>query len=53
MLKLRRWMTEILLEVTTSMMNEVSSEVITRAKLKGMFKHCCQFLALDFGGFIM
>lgn len=32
---LRRWMTEILLDVTTSLMTEVAQEVISRAKAKG------------------
>ncbi|XP_063591061.1 arginine/serine-rich protein PNISR-like [Penaeus indicus] len=35
MLKLRRWMTEILLDVTTEMMEEVASEVLNRARMKG------------------
>lgn len=34
-MKLRRWMTEILLDVTTDMMEEVASEVVNRARMKG------------------
>ncbi|KAK3884133.1 hypothetical protein Pcinc_000902 [Petrolisthes cinctipes] len=34
MLKLRRWMTEILLDVTTDMMEEVAGEVVSRARMK-------------------
>lgn len=36
MLKLRRWMTEILLDVTTDMMEEVCGEVLNRARMKGI-----------------
>ena len=36
---LKRWMTEILLEVTTELMEEVSEDVIARAKAKGGIKY--------------
>lgn len=38
MMKLRRWMTEILLDVTTDMMEEVASEVVNRARMKGILQ---------------
>jgi len=34
MVKLRRWMTEILLDVTTDMMGEIAGEVINRARMR-------------------
>lgn len=38
MVKLRRWMTEILLDVTSSLMEEVATEVIQRARRKGIIE---------------
>lgn len=37
-MKLRRWMTEILLDVTTEMMEEVATEVVNRARMKGILQ---------------
>ena len=54
MVKLRRWMTEILLDVTTEMMEEVSAEVVNRARMKGILQvtlvPCCSSVVILGGG---